>query len=389
MSRTIKLLFVTPDLNLGGTNSSLVSIIDLLSNNASYETKVFPISHSGKFAVIDKSQLISEHRLLSAYYGNYSELKGFTKSLALIAKPIKRIVNALHISCLNSVLLGSAIRHAEKQFSADYVVAFQEGYSSYLVGQWEGVHRIAWIHCDYNRYLKDGKSEESLYASFDKIICVSRFTADIFRGRYPFLSSKTTSVYNPFDYKRIQVLSNECITDSKFVASGFTIISIGRIDPIKRFSLIPSIAKDLRKKEISFKWYIIGPCTSESEFNLIQNNIAKEEVSDDVICLGGKSNPYPYLKQSSVLVCLSKSEACPMIFNEAKLLHLNIVSSKFGSASEFIDGNTDFEQIVPIEAISDALMNIYKQNTRPIGRGLGYFEEHNARIYSQLINLFI
>ena len=62
-------------------------------------------------------------------------------------------------------------------------------------------------------------------------------------------------------------------------------------------------------------------------------------MEDNITILGYKDNPYPYIKQSDLLVCLSSSEACPMIFNEAKVLSVPVVSSDFGGVEEFVDLN--------------------------------------------------
>lgn len=389
MSSRLRLLFVTPELNLGGTNSSLVGVIRLLLANTSFEIKVFPISYSGGFVFTDRSLLVPERRVLSAYFGSFKSMSGFTKIIALLVKPLRRAVIALGMGRIENIIITRSIQFLQSSFSPDYVIAFQEGLATKFVGQWSDKKRIAWIHCDYDRYLIDAKSEESLYARYDKIVCVSKHTATVFQKRYPSISRKITSIHNPFDYLRIRSLANTDISDSLFDNSHFTIISLGRICPVKRFSLIPTIAKELVRRGLSFKWFIIGPNASDQETEVIRRQIDNQRVSNYVHLLGARSNPYPYLAKSDVLVCLSESEACPMIFNEAKLLNLSIVSSDFGSASEFINGNTVFEQIVHIEAVSDALLGIYRQNTKPVGRREEYFEEYNTHIYSQLVNLFI
>ena len=92
-------------------------------------------------------------------------------------------------------------------------------------------------------------------------------------------------------------------------------------------------------------------------------NIKEYDVADCVKVLGEKKNPYPFFKSANLLVSTSISEACPMIFNEAKILNLPIISSDFPSAYEFIvpgkDGYicdidtmpTMIEQIIQIMAM--------------------------------------
>ena len=54
--------------------------------------------------------------------------------------------------------------------------------------------------------------------------------------------------------------------------------------------------------------------------------ISDHSVENEVICLGNKTNPYPYFKVADLLVSTSSSEACPMIFNEAKILNLPVMA---------------------------------------------------------------
>jgi len=94
-------------------------------------------------------------------------------------------------------------------------------------------------------------------------------------------------------------MSLEKINDSKYTNHAFTIISVGRIDPVKRFCLIPQIAKQLLAKGCHFKWYILGSNDCSGEFKLLRNNIEKCGINDTVIWLGNKNNPYPYFAQSN------------------------------------------------------------------------------------------
>ena len=100
--------------------------------------------------------------------------------------------------------------------------------------------------------------------------------------------------------------------------------------------MIPKVARTLLNMGLSFKWYILGPTVSLIEYKRLHENIEKYDVTKNVICLGNKKNPFPYLVKSDIYVCTSESEACPMVFNEAMILKKPVVTTNFGSASEFI-----------------------------------------------------
>ena len=79
-----------------------------------------------------------------------------------------------------------------------------------------------------------------------------------------------------------------------FDQSKYVIISCGRIDPVKQFHLIPSIANlVMNKTNIPFKWYIIGGDRNfESYKDLIIQEINKYNLSDVVQLLGEQSKTH-------------------------------------------------------------------------------------------------
>lgn len=221
--------------------------------------------------------------------------------------------------------------------------------------------KITWIHCDYDRAVPSGISELYYYEKFQNIVCVSKYTRNKFVERYPMLADKAIYIYNLLDSYRILSLSEEVIDDIRFANNVFTIISVGRIDPVKQFVRIPQIAKTLLDDGIDFCWYILGGPTNSREFLKIENEIHTLGVSANVILLGPKSNPYPYFKQSNLYVSTSISEACPMVFNEAKLLGLPIVSLDFESANEFISEEVN-GFVVSLEHISEVIKQVIRND---------------------------
>jgi glycosyltransferase involved in cell wall biosynthesis len=191
------------------------------------------------------------------------------------------------------------------------------------------------------------------------------------------------------DLNHIKFKALEQIQNDTFVSEKFTIISVGRLDPVKRFESIPYLAKYLVDNNCDFRWYIIGPKSSEDVYKQINEEIDRNNVSDYVFYLGNKYNPYPYIAQSDLLVALSFSEACPMIFNEAKVLGVPVLTTDFGSAAEFIeDGNNGY--IVPFNQINIYLYKLLKskQIYISIKDGMTQNEYNNKLAIQQLLDLF-
>ena len=108
-----------------------------------------------------------------------------------------------------------------------------------------------------------------------------------------------------------------------------------------------------------------------------------------VFYLGNKSNPYPYFRESDLLVCMSSSEACPMIFNEAKVIGLPIVTTDFPSSFEFITSSFD-GLIIDFENLSQAIIRFIKDNLfySEIKKNIKSKVYTNNYIYHQLDKLF-
>ena len=347
-----RILFITPSRSIGGTNASLSSIVSHLNKDYKIDVLVMSSYGDGQYPCL-QSAITSQ--LLDAYLVDFKNLSGKTKFLSILIKLLKRLALFLRIP-FERIIYKSVAKKLQKKYSFDYVVGFSEGKAMKLASEFNNVVKFTWIHCEYDRAVPLNVDELSYYSKFSKVVCVSQFTRKLFVKRYPSLACSTIYIYNLLDIDRIFTLANEEICDDRFNNSKYTIISVGRIDPVKGFSNIPRVAHILQKKQVDFTWYIIGGPIND-EYKLIQSEIDKYGLSNYVILLGAKSNPYPYFRNADLYVSTSLSEACPMVFNEAKLLRLPIISTNFGSAFEFIDNRGQY--IKPIDRIADAILTHY------------------------------
>jgi glycosyltransferase involved in cell wall biosynthesis len=206
---------------------------------------------------------------------------------------------------------------------------------------------------------------------------------------YPSLRHKVISIHNLLNTDLINQNSNYSINDKLFLNDRFTIISVGRVDPVKRFECIPNIASNLEARGCRFRWFIIGPEYGDKTFMSLKYEIEKYNVENCVIYLGAKKNPYPYFKNADLLVSLSSTEACPMIFNEAKILTLPIVTTDFGSSFEFIK-NGESGVIVAFQDMIDTLFSIISnpEYYKSLKQNMSKLKYSNETILSQLRELF-
>lgn len=376
-----KLLFIVPSLEIGGTISSLTSIHDILKSE--YLFDIYPLAHEGNKDFALSNRILKKNKFVHLYNCTYSQTKKIERFEAFIIKILKRISSFFKIN-LEYHIYKQAIKGIQIN-NYDYVIGFQEGNATYFASLIHCKQKIAWVHCDYSKYPLCNK-EFSIYNKFDKIICVSAYTANVFSTIYPQLKNKTSYIYNLLNIQEIINKSKEKINDIQLNKEIFTILSIGRISAVKRFSLIPSIANKLMEHGIKFQWIIIGPNYNDECYKELLRNIKLYKTENNVFYLGNKNNPYPYYRSCNLLVSLSQTEACPMIFNEAKILKLPIITTDFPTSYEFIT-EENYGQIVPLEQIPKAIINF--KNSPHTYQSYNSLDDYNAQIINDIRKLFI
>ncbi|MEG1854774.1 MAG: glycosyltransferase [Acinetobacter sp.] len=386
---TKKLLIVIPRFEIGGTNTSLINWCAVLDRDR-YQIDIFSMSHSGPLKEsFSNINILPQDKLMSSMITNLGAQNGFFNTiLSIITKSMINIGSFINIDFSNKIN-----RRVAKKLSTlkyDTVIAFQEGVATKLVSNIKSVNKIGIIRCNYQNYLQIGGSKPEIkeYSTYKSIITVSRYTGSVFCDIIPEYRKKTFAIHNIIDDKRIIKLASEKIDSSEFPTDCFTIVSVGRIDPVKRFDQIPKIAKELKYKTNSkFRWYIVGG-GSQIAIDKIKSLAKDYGVEDCVVCLGQKLNPYPYIVASDLVAITSISEACPNILNEAKILGVPPLATDFGSACEFIDTKRS-GFISPIEEIPSLLASILNGESEydKIKNNLSKFKYCNCEIVKQIYEI--
>lgn len=382
----MKILFVVPSFKNGGTMTSLKNLVSQL-DLSKYNIDVYAITNSGP-----NKDIIAQYANVLGLSLDDEKIKLTPKilikrSFFRLVKSVKKILEKFGID-ISPIAFKSAVRKLDKN-NYDLVIAFQEGQATKFVSYFNRNRKIAWVHCDYSNMLRISKMkpQHELYSKIDQIVCVSEYTKNEFVKLLPNTVHKTIALHNLLSADLVIKKSEESLNiDTRFSFQGFRIISLGRIDPVKRFSYIPKIAFDLKHKGHMFKWYILGSGES-NEKQILINNINLYNVNDEVVLLGEKNNPYPYIKEADLLVSTSLSEACPYVINEAKILGIPIVATDFGSVIEFIEDNVS-GLISPIETIADKieLMISNKGVYNRIKNNISQFHYNNDEIMNVLYN---
>lgn len=349
------ILFVITSFRHGGTNKSLENLFSLLDTEK-YQIDVFAMEHFGPYnSMLSNCTILPKDKWLHAFISQFRDTKGTTKLRSMTLKVLRKLLAGLGLD-LSEYLYKNAVRTISKNKTYDTVVAFSEGAPTAFAQHFKTKNKIAWIHCDYKSYmsLNNHPDETEIYKTFRSIVCVSEYTKGEFVKIMPVMEANTLSLHNLLNVTEIKKMAKEKITDTKFTTKSFTILSVGRIDVVKRFDKIPEIAAILRDREIDFVWYLIGSTGNDNSRVLLEENIRKYKVEEVFRWLGVKDNPYPYMIKSDLLIMPSRSEACPYVLNEARILGLPVITTNYGSAIEFINDGVN-GIITPIESMADVI----------------------------------
>lgn len=186
-----------------------------------------------------------------------------------------------------------------------------------------------------------GSSDESIFnddeyiKSLDKIITVSEATKNIMlkQNYADKIQGKVDVIYNTLDKDILQKKAQKEYDLDK--AKDLNLITISRLSLDKGFARKTYIADELIKRNIDFKWFIVGSSYYEELENKIKSMFTK--YGDKFVFLGMKQNPYRILKDCDYLVQLSDDETWGLTITEAKLLDIPCIISDFDVAYEQIE----------------------------------------------------
>ena len=349
---TPKVLFVFPSFGIGGTTVSTRNLISLLDKEG-YDCWVMPMEPQGElFHMYDDVPRVETPFVIHAL-----AISGWKKETTWPRRIAAMLIRALckHTSWFEPWAVERTLDKIVNKYHFDVVVAGQEALTTRFVSYARIQNKVAWVRCDYRRWIGEKQiGRESHYTRFRSIVCVSEKTFGDFKDLFLELASKIVCIPNPQDGTLMQKRADEVEQEPRFKTDDTTLVSVGRLDAIKRFDQIAPIARQLKKQGLKFHWYLIGDGVERKR---IEDSIVEYGVENEVIMLGAKANPYFYIKRADAMVCLSRSEACPRVVNEAKILHTPTISTDFPTIYEFIEnGKTGL--ISPLDEIPSSILHL-------------------------------
>lgn len=340
-----KILFVINSLTIGGSEKSLISLLNLLDYKK-YEVDLLMFRRGGEFErYIPKSvNILDELEYYSMLAGNRMGINLFNRikyKLYRIRTSVKLRANLMSKKPIHAEQVlykshGKVLEKINKKY--DVAIAYSQGLPTYYVSEKiNSEKKIAWINCDYMTTMYDKKYDEMFYKKFCKIIAVSKNVRDSIAKFNREYEEKLEIIFDIIDPNLIKNMASEevVLQDKSYI----NILTVARlVIDHKGYDLAVGAAKLLKDNGYKFKWFVVGDGPDK---NKIDNLVIESGLEDNFILLGKKDNPYSYMNNCDIYVQPSKKEGFGLTVVEAKVLRKPIVCTNFNTAKELINDQID------------------------------------------------
>ena len=187
------------------------------------------------------------------------------------------------------------------------------------------------------------------YNQLDHMFFVSNHTLDSFLGKFTMDRNKCTVYYNPIDKQEI-LDKAELPCDPEFDPTFINLLTVGRVSAEKGQDMIPAVTHKLLDTGHKVRWHVVGDGDTRVK---VESLIHDYHVEDNVILLGTRTNPYPYMKACDIYVQPSYTEGYSTTICEAGMLGKAIVGTK--PSGGIYDQLTDGEDGFIVDATAEGL----------------------------------
>ena len=377
-----KILIVNNNFLIGGIQKALIEMVKKIAND--YEITILCFQNIGELKLdIPENVKVVETKSLYKYLGkSQSSWKFFGKIKRAILVLMTRLFNFSFVA----PILNASISKNEKNEHYDIAISYMQnsGNKSFYGGtadyvlQLNADKKLQFIHCDYEFSGTRCGHNDILYSKYDRIVCVSESVKYTFLKLLPELKEKTTYLYNAIDEEKILSLSQ--INSFEYDKSYINFISVARLSKEKGIDRAVEAFAKIKESGIKFRYYVVG---DGQEKSTILSLIEKYELTDSVFLLGEKTNPYAFMKNADYLLVPSRHEAAPIVFQEAKVLKLPIITTETISAKEMVGDTYGHVVTNSLEGIENVIKRISITNK------IWDYENHDSYIFIEHFNKVI
>ena len=327
-----KILIVNNNLDMGGIQKSLVNLVKEIYKE--YDITLLLFSKSGSLLqdIPEKVKIITPLKVYKILGIEKKELKkhpllfllkaflvGYTKMFSRRSAMKLLGLFQKEISGYDAVISYSHLPHPKY---------FGNGCADFVLDKTMSNNKVCFLHCDYLNFGGKTEANNRTYMEFDKIACCSNSVRERFLLGSKIPNSKVYTVRNFYDLRLIAHQSDDA---GMFDESAINVLTIARLSNEK--GILRAIEALVQSNRTDIHYYIIGDGPQKEE---IERLVSRYQLNRRVTMLGEQGDPYPYLRQTDWLLLPSFHEAAPMVYDEAKLMGIKVLTTNTTSAEEMI-----------------------------------------------------
>lgn len=322
-----KILFINGHLNIGGVEKSLVDILKHMDYDK-FEVDLLLLEGLGDYLDEIPSQVNICLRNLENTYGPIiSCFIRCIKNKDWFSLRMRLIFLIMKLFGQKNVKIAKKILTDNKYY--DCVVGFRSGICTTIAAYGvDAKKKIAWWH--HGEFNVLASEYEQVISACSVLVSVSQSCADMIAEKIPSIKNKLVVIANMVDTEELKTKSEQEFPYSDNVVN---IVTVCRISPEKHVENIIYSAKKLKVNGFHFCWHIVGDGITKKD---IERMSAEYGVDDCVLFEGSKTNPYPYIKSSSLYVHPSYVESQGLTILEAMALEVPCVVTKSKGPCEFV-----------------------------------------------------
>lgn len=366
-----RILIVDKSFAVGGIQTSLINMVKELKDKHEIDVLMFHNDGILKNRFPEGVKIIEPCFLMRLHGMTAAEAKKkglFTYLMRMLTGVFDRLFT-------NRFSIWFALLFQKIMRGYDVAIAFHQedapratvsGFYRFVSKKSDARVKIGWIHYVPGTVSFDDTKNLKYMKKMDKLVCVSNSTAKHFASVHPMLANKIDYCYNFHDIERIKMLSDK-EPQNLLDKNKFNCFSASRLTAQKAIPRAIRAFAPVMIKNPDVVWYIAGDGSDRAECEQL---IYENGLRDRIILLGSLDNPYPYMKRCDLYILPSLSEAAPMVYGEAMICKIPILTSNTVSAVEMVSKEfglicdnseeglrSGFESLI----LNRELLKVYKQ----------------------------
>lgn len=184
-----------------------------------------------------------------------------------------------------------------------------------------------------------------LYPRAESLIALSEGVKADLEDHFGVPGAKINVIYNPVDCEEVRAAAEERVNESIFEEGVPVVLTTGRLVALKNHSLLIRAFAQARE-QIPSKLVLLGEGPMEQELHRLAANLGIEK---HVRFLGWRSNPFQYMRRSSLFVLTSNYEGFGNVLVEAMACGCPVISTDCPSGPREILQDGKYGILVPLE----------------------------------------